>query len=80
VKVKSIGLVNLIAEKRIVPELIQGQASPTNIFNEAAKMLNNPHLLSMIRGDLDKVKEKLGNPGTSQRAAQILYRVIHQRA
>jgi lipid-A-disaccharide synthase len=80
VKVKSIGLVNLIAEKRIVPELIQGQASPTNIFNEASKMLKNPHLLSMIRGDLEKVKEKLGNPGTSQRAAQILYRVIHQRA
>ncbi|MFQ6077835.1 MAG: lipid-A-disaccharide synthase [Thermodesulfobacteriota bacterium] len=80
VKVKSIGLVNLIAEKRIVPELIQGQASPMNIFNEASKMLNDPHLLSMIRGELDKVKEKLGNSGTSQRAAQILYRVIHQGA
>ena len=80
VKVKSIGLVNLIAEKRIVPELIQGQASPINIFNEASKMLKNPHLLSVIRGELDNVKEQLGAPGTSQRAAQILYRVIHQRA
>ncbi|MFB0506567.1 MAG: lipid-A-disaccharide synthase [Thermodesulfobacteriota bacterium] len=80
VKVKSIGLVNLIAEKRIVPELIQGQASPINIFNEASKMLKNPLLLSMIRGELDNVKEQLGAPGTSQRAAQILYRVIHQRA
>ncbi|NIS60707.1 MAG: lipid-A-disaccharide synthase [Proteobacteria bacterium] len=80
VKVKSIGLVNLIAEKRIVPELIQGQASPINIFNEASKMLKNPRALSMIRGELDKVKEQLGAPGTSQRAAQILYRVIHQGA
>jgi len=80
VKVKNIGLVNLIAEKRIVPELIQGQASPINIWNEASRMLKNPQLLSVIKGELDKVKEKLGNPGTSQRAAQILYRVIHQGA
>ncbi len=80
VKVKYIGLVNLIAEKRVVPELIQGQASPVNIFNEASKMLKNPHLLVVIRGELEKVREKLGNPGTSQRAAQILHRVIHQGA
>jgi lipid-A-disaccharide synthase len=80
VKVKNIGLVNLIAEKRIVPELIQGQASPVNIFNETSKMLKNPRLLSTIRGELEKVKEKLGNPGASQRAAQILYHFIHQGA
>jgi lipid-A-disaccharide synthase len=78
VKVKSIGLVNLIAEKRIVPELIQGEASPVNIFNETSKMLKNPHLLSTIKGELEKVREKLGNPGASQRAAHILYRFIHQ--
>jgi lipid-A-disaccharide synthase len=78
VKVKNIGLVNLIAERRIVPELIQGQASPVNIFNETSKMLQNPHLLSTIKGELEKVREKLGNPGASQRAAEILYRVIHQ--
>ena len=78
VNVKNIGLVNLIAERRIVPELIQGQASPINIFNETSKMLKNPHLLSTIKGDLKKVREKLGNQGASQRAAQILYRFIHQ--
>ncbi len=78
VKVKNIGLVNLIAEKRIVPELIQGEASPVNIFNETSKMLKNPRLLFTIKGELEKVKQKLGNPGASQRAAQILYRFIHQ--
>jgi lipid-A-disaccharide synthase len=78
VKVRNIGLVNLIAEKTIVPELIQGQASPTNVFNETSNMLKNPHLLSTIKGELEKVKEKLGNPGASRRAAQILYRFIHQ--
>ena len=80
VKVKNIGLVNLIAEKTIVPELIQGEASPVNIFNETSKMLKNPHLLSTIKGELKKVKEKLGDPGASQRAAHILYRFIHQGA
>jgi lipid-A-disaccharide synthase len=83
VKVKDVGLVNLIAEKRIVPELIQGEASPVNIFNETSKMLKNPHMLSAIKADLEKVKEKLGSPGASQRAAHILYSFysfIHQGA
>ncbi len=78
VKVKNIGLVNLIAEKTIVPELIQGEASSANIVNETSKMLKNPHVLSTIRGELQKVRERLGSPGASQRAAQILYRFIHQ--
>jgi lipid-A-disaccharide synthase len=80
VKVKDIGLVNLIAEKRIAPELVQGEASPVNIFNETSKLLKNPHLLSTIKAELEKVREKLGSPGASQRAAQILYRFIHQGA
>jgi lipid-A-disaccharide synthase len=80
VKVKNIGLVNLIAERTIVPELIQGQASPTNIFNETSNMLKNPHLLLTIKGELEKVKERLGDPGASQRVAQILYRFIHEGA
>lgn len=80
VKVKHIGLVNLIAEKTIVPELVQGRASPVNIFDEASRMLKNPSLLRTIKGELARVKEKLGNPGASQRAAQILYSIIHQGA
>jgi lipid-A-disaccharide synthase len=80
VKVKNVGLVNLIAEKRIAPELIQGEASPANIFKATAKLLKNPHLLSTIKAELEKVKEKLGSPGASRRAAQILYRFIHQGA
>jgi lipid-A-disaccharide synthase len=80
VKVKDIGLVNLIAEKRIAPELVQGEASPINIFNETSKLLKNPHLLCTIKAELEKVSQKLGSPGASQRAAQILYRFIHQGA
>ncbi len=80
VKVKNIGLVNLIAEKRIAPELIQGEASPVNIFKETSKLLKNPHLLSTIKAELEKVNEKLGSPGASRRAAQILYRFLHQGA
>jgi lipid-A-disaccharide synthase len=80
VKIKHIGLVNLIAEKTIVPELIQGRASPVNISNEASRMLKNPSLLRTIKGELEGVKERLGIPGASQRAAQILYSIIQQGA
>jgi hypothetical protein len=43
-------------------------------------MLKNPHLLLTIKGELEKVKERLGDPGASQRVAQILYRFIHEGA
>jgi lipid-A-disaccharide synthase len=80
VKVKNIGLVNLIAEKSIVPELIQGQASPANIVSETSKMLKDPNVLPTIKAELEKVRIRLGSPGASERAAHILYRFINQGA
>jgi lipid-A-disaccharide synthase len=80
VKVKNIGLVNLIAEKSIVPELIQGQASPANIVSETSRMLKDPHVLPTIKAELEKVRIQLGSPGASERAAHILYRFINQGA
>ncbi|MCP4345721.1 MAG: lipid-A-disaccharide synthase [Desulfobacterales bacterium] len=71
IKVKNISLVNLIAGKEIVPELIQDKASPENIAEMAIKMLKDPEKLERMRNELLVIRNKLGSPGASERVADI---------
>lgn len=72
VSIKDIGLVNILAGRRIVPELIQGDASPDMIAAEARKMLYDKEYYDRIRKDLHEVRLKLGPPGTSERVAKVI--------
>lgn len=71
IKVNNIGLVNLIAGREIVPELVQSKASPENIADTALNMLNDASGLEMLRNELLGVRESLGGPGASERVAEI---------
>jgi len=71
IKVNNIGLVNLIAGKEIVPELVQSKASPENIADTALNMLNDASGLERLRSELLGVRESLGGPGASERVAEI---------
>jgi lipid-A-disaccharide synthase len=66
---KNIGLVNLIAGKEIVPELIQKEASSNRIADTVFKMLNDPTALKRISHELLTIRDKLGGPGASERVA-----------
>ena len=71
VHVKNIGLVNIIAGKTIVPELIQGDTSGKRIAEEALAILTNEEKKQeMIKG-LEAIRARLGEPGAAIRAAQI---------
>jgi lipid-A-disaccharide synthase len=70
-KVKNIGLVNLIEGKEIVPELLQGKASPGNIANTVYEMLNDSSGLTRLREDLFGIRGLLGGQGASERVAKI---------
>jgi len=72
IKVPYIGMVNIVAKKRIVPEFIQFQARPKKIAKEVLRILNNPSELERIKTDLVQVKSILGDKGASQRAAKII--------
>lgn len=72
VKIKNIALVNVTAGKTIVPELIQSAASGKNIAAEALKILEDPERDAWIRRELNTVRQKLGQPGASSRAAQLI--------
>jgi len=76
VKLPYIGLVNIIAGEMIVPELLQNEATPMNIADKAIALLRDEEQLENIRYALTKVKEKLGGPGASLRAAHQVLEVV----
>ncbi len=79
VTVDAVGMVNLIAGEKIVPELIQEQFTPEAVADEAVSMLTDPARVSRIRAGLARVRAKLGGSGASRRAAQAILRVIQDQ-
>jgi lipid-A-disaccharide synthase len=71
VDVNNIGLVNIIAGKTIVPELIQNNASGERIAEEALAILTNKEKKQEMIKELEAIRAKLGEPGAARRAAQI---------
>jgi lipid-A-disaccharide synthase len=71
IRVDHIGLLNLIAKKRVVPELIQDQANPENICETAYGLLSDPNQYARICTELSIVRERLGLQGASRNVARI---------
>ena len=75
VTVDQVGMVNLIAGERIVPELIQDAFTPAAVAGEAIAILSDSSRVLRIRAGLARVREKLGGPGASRRAAEAILRI-----
>jgi lipid-A-disaccharide synthase len=80
VTVDTFGMVNLIAGQKIVPELIQGALTPDAVAGEAISMLTDRARHARIREGLARVRQRLGGPGASRRAAEAILAVVRQRA
>jgi lipid-A-disaccharide synthase len=76
VRVEHIGLINLIAEKRIVPELVQQEVTPENIFKHVEAMLQNPEQFEETVAELLRAAGRLGKPGASKRTAALAMKLI----
>ncbi|MFQ5867656.1 MAG: lipid-A-disaccharide synthase [bacterium] len=72
IRIPRIGLANIVAGKRVVPEFIQSKARAEEIASVACHWLSNPGLMREIKRELKRVKEKLGTPGASKRVAKII--------
>ena len=72
VRVKNIGLVNIVAGERIAPEFIQRSASARLLAREVLAMLGIAAALADMRSKLSGVRGKLGKPGASERAARAI--------
>ncbi len=76
VRTKHFSMVNLIAGRAVVPELIQDDFTPQRVAEEAAKLLSpseaaRRHVEELCRG-LAEVRERLGPPGAVERAADAI--------
>jgi len=76
VRVEHIGMVNLIAGKRLVPELVQGEFNPPRLIAESRRMLSDDKARSDIVEELTRLRERLGSPGAAERVAQIALGMI----
>jgi len=65
-------MVNLIAEKRAVPELIQTDFTPANVATEILGLLRDQPARDALRRDLAEVRRRLGPPGAIDRAADAI--------
>lgn len=76
VRIPSIGLVNVVAGQRIVPELIQFDATPEKISKATIELLENKMKTEKIHAELYALKNTLGIPGASRRAAEEIVRFL----
>ena len=72
VHVDTYAMVNLVAGKRVVPELIQDAFTPAAVANEAIRVLTDPAYAAGMQADLAMVRAKLGSAGASRRAAEAV--------
>ncbi len=75
VKLDTYGMVNLIAGEKIVPELIQDAFTPVAVADEAVSMLTDRERTARVSVGLARVRERLGGPGASRRAAEAILKV-----
>lgn len=72
IRVKWIGLVNLVAGRTVVPELIQSAATGQRLYEEALRILDDRPTYDEMKRELAKVRAALGEPGASGRAAEVV--------
>jgi lipid-A-disaccharide synthase len=72
VRVPYYAMVNLIGGRRVVPELIQGDFTADRVLAEIVPLLDDTEARRQMQRDLREVRQKLGAPGASARAASAV--------
>jgi len=77
-KIPYIGLVNVVAGRKIVPEFLQYGARPERIAQATLKILQDSERLRRMKAELATVREKLGKPGAPRRAAENILKALEE--
>ena len=75
VKIPDIGLPNIVAGRRIVPELLQDDVNPEAIAAETVRLLIDGEARRQVLADLEEVHTKLGETGAVNRVAAVILEV-----
>ncbi len=78
VKLKHFSLVNLIAEREVVPELLQDQVTPETVADWLGKLASDESLRTTMRQGLIEVRRRLGEEGASKRAASVALSMLSE--
>src|SRR5579864_6805646 len=76
VRTSYFSMVNLIAERRVVPELIQKDFTPPKVAEEVLRLLSDPGARKELRSGLAEVRNRLGPPGAIDRAADAIVALL----
>jgi lipid-A-disaccharide synthase len=79
ITIKNYSIVNILAGKRVIPELIQNDFSSENIFQEAKRILDSESVRSEMIEEFRKIEQILGDEIASKNAAQELEKLIKER-
>ncbi|HAL83639.1 MAG TPA: lipid-A-disaccharide synthase [Mucilaginibacter sp.] len=79
VKIRFIGLVNLIMDSAVIKELIQDDCSPQNIRAELDNILNNKSYRKEMLDNYDKLDVKMGKPGASAKTAELIIKYTSKK-
>ena len=71
-----LGIVNIIAGREIAPEFLQYKATPENISRAIVSILADAEKMKSMRKDLNMVRNSLGSPGASLRAARAILPIL----
>jgi lipid-A-disaccharide synthase len=71
-----VGMANLVAGRRVVPELIQDDFTPAAVAAEVRYLLESPDGVDAMRAGLAEVRAKLGSGGAIERAADVFGRML----
>lgn len=69
---KHFGLINLILDKRVVPEVFQGEANPSNMAKLLGEWLEQPDKMRAVARHLGEARLRLGDRGATGRVAEAL--------
>jgi len=79
VKLDHFSLVNLIAGKTVVSELLQHEVTGANIADELSNIIETPDNRAQILSDLEQVGNRLGDKGASQKAANVVLGLLKNK-
>lgn len=78
IKIPYLGIANIIAGKRIVPEFIQSEFTADHLLDFCQHMLQHPDDYQRMKLDLQSVRIQLGETGAATRAAQLIENLLEQ--
>jgi lipid-A-disaccharide synthase len=76
-KIDHVALCNIVAGERVVPELIQHDATPQRISHAALELLTNNDKAAAMRQHQEVVREKLGGSGGSRNVAELALELLN---